>query len=99
MCGAGLLEAILARLRLSETSLAKLQSDGVLRSLRDKEVWNVWLCRWTLPRQFLAQAGLVARVEKLEIEVDALLNDEMLGSGCLSPRSQRSLAQVYQSWS
>ena len=40
----------------------------------------------------VCQAGIVARVEKLEIEVDALLNDELDGGGCLSPRSQRSFA-------
>ncbi|CAE7795579.1 unnamed protein product [Symbiodinium sp. CCMP2592] len=67
----GLLEAILARLRLSEASLAELQNERHL----------------DLPKQ-----GLVARIDKLELEVDALLNDEIPGvdgPNCPSPRSLR----------
>ncbi|OLP85370.1 hypothetical protein AK812_SmicGene33621 [Symbiodinium microadriaticum] len=68
----GLLEAILARLRLSEASLSELQNERQL----------------DLPKQ-----GLVARIDKLELEVDALLNDEIPGvdgaGNCPSPRSLR----------
>jgi len=67
----GLLEAILARLRLSEASLAELQNERHL----------------DLPKQ-----GLVARIDKLELEVAALLNDEIPGAdgaNCPSPRSLR----------